>query len=742
MKKILSFALSLLLVVCGILPVFVANTEAAEPTMLAASGRTLPGEYKDGLNFIDFVDANPTLTPPSGNTPGDYMTYNNMYGNSVGVFNGKKFAATFTVDIPGIYNFCFQNWIRSHHTWNYIQPNGTTKYPHPGTVQIDDGEEYTISANAVLAAGEPTFNGGYYFEGLSVELTAGTHTIYISGKQPNGANPYFMSAHWYMAERTGYSAEMPFDDAITVTTVDTAGTSAPATIEFSLPYSGTYSVAAKVTNKSGNAGAFSLTLNNQMFNVYEIDDVSAGDTYYYLVTKGLKLDAGDHMAMLTSMGANTPDVVELVFASTALTGIYDATNPYPNATAVSFQAQYESNVQKNEDGSYNWYSWNTSDYKPSIGKAGIWLINPDYVYTAKFTPARSGKFALAMYLAHKRSGATANTGSFDITLSAGDEVIGEYSLTEFTGKIGSQMYYDLATGIRLEAGKEYTVAVKLNGTTDSTIVDFLYDAIVLDGVSPDNKPNIGFENAEVVALYNFRNDNPMQNASGSYQYYWWNPSDFKGTLPGKYGVSFNSDYVYNSKFTATENGKYSFSVFLANNYGNTPTVSGFEITISNDDGVIGTYTVTEVTPGAVGSKINYHFADDVALEAGKTYTIGVRRTGGTASTVVEFRYAKTEDVQKAIEDANKEDVPEGDLEFPAGIMIPLPGMMGTMNQNPEVLGQPMLKPINPIPDTSAPNTDASAELVAPPQPFFDTKAPAAPNMPGQHLFVPARPFIK
>ncbi|MBQ8747961.1 MAG: hypothetical protein IJZ08_08880 [Clostridia bacterium] len=738
MKKILAFTLSVLLVVCGVLPAFVANTAAAEPTTLAAAGRTLPAEYVGGgtVHFKDFVKNNSNLAGPNGNTPGDYMVYETMYGDSVGVFNNKKFAATFYVDVPGVYSFCFQNWIRSDDTWNYIQADGTTKYPHPGTVQIDDGEAYTISANAVLAAGESKFNGGYYFDGLLVELTAGYHTIYISGKMANGANPYFMDAYWYCAERTGYYEDMPYVDAIDVTEVDLTETKIPGTFKVSVPYSGSYSVAALIQKTTESAGALTLSIDDTKFYLYELEDVEAGKTLYYDVAAGVELTAGEHTVTVGRYGAKEMPTVEgLVFATTSLSGITE-TNPYKTASVVNFQSQYLKNTQSDADG-FNWYSWNTNDYKPSIGKAGIWIVDPSYTYTATFTPIAGGTYSLAMFLAHRTSTTSVKTSAFTVTISAGEEIIGEYTFTEFEGSVNSKLYYELAKGVRLEKDVEYTVAVQQAGATDSTIVDLLLAPDSMDGISHgNNNVNVGFENADIVKTYAFAEENTQVNPNGGYFYYWWNPSDFKGTLPGKYGVWLCSDYVYTVKYTPSESGAYSISAFLANNFMNAASVSGFNVKVSDADGIVGAYVIKEMASSDVGSQIYYHFADNVELEAGTEYTIAFSRTGATNSTVVEIHFELTSVVEKAIEESKKDDiVVDGAAdEIPVGAINPLPGV-GVAG---EAENQPNMSVINPLPtvdeNMNAPGMpEAEADSTTPPQPYGDAQLPAAPGGFGAHF---------
>ncbi len=740
MKKILAFTLSVLLVVCGVLPAFVANTTAADAGMLVAAGHSLPSEYVGGgsAHFQDYVKDNGNLTPPSGNTPGDYMLYNSQYGDAVGVFNNKKFAVKFYVDVPGVYSFCFKNWIRSDDTWGYLQPDGTTKYPHPGTVQIDDGDTYTISANAVLAAGESRFNGGYYFEGLLVELSAGYHTIYISGSQPNGANPYFMDVYWYCAERTGYYEDMPYGDALAVTEIDLTEAKIPGTMTLDVPYNGTYSVAALVKKTTESAGAMTFTIDDTRYYLYELEDVEAGKSLYYDIAAGVELTAGEHTVTIGRYGAmELPTVEELVLAATDLTGISE-TNPYPKATAVNFQSQYLQNTQSDADG-YNWYSWNTNDYKPSIGKAGILMNDPSYTYTAKFTPSAGGTYTLAMYLAHRTDKQTVRTTTFTVTVTAGEETVGTYIFTEFTGSVNSQRYYDLASGVRLEAGTEYTIAVQVASITDSTFVDFLYNAETLDGISEgNNNVNIGFENADIVKTYDFCDENPLQNNSGKYNYYVWYSGDYKGVLPNKQGIYLNSlDFTYNVKYTPAESGEYSIAAFLADvNHQFAVTASGFTVTVSDADGVIGTYTITELTPAKRGSQIYYHFADGVALEAGVEYTIGISKTAATSSTVVEFHFELTSVVEKAIEDSKKEDVVVDGAadEIPVGVINPLPGV-GCAG---EAENQPNMSVINPLPtvdeNMNAPGLpEAEADSATPPQPYGDAQLPAVPGGFGAHF---------
>ncbi len=89
------------------------------------------------------------------------------------------------------------------------------------------------------------------------------------------------------------------------------------------------------------------------------------------------------------------------------------------------------------------------------------------------------------------------------------------------------------------------------------------------------------------------------------------------------------------------------------------------------------------------------------------------------------------------------------LDFPAGVMIPLPGAFGTTNPDPEILGQPMLKPINPLPDTDGEKADDTVEIdgetyVTPSlQPILPLKPGIViPGAQGSHMFMPSAPSVK
>ena len=752
MKKFLAFTLSVLLVVCGVLPAFVANTAAADQTTLGGLGRTLPAEYADGnsLHFQDFAKDNAGL---------NFNIHEDAYGDSIGPLSGTVYTAKFYADVPGVYEFCFANWVRSDDTWNYVQADGTTRYPHAGTVRIDDGETYVVSNNTVLAAGESPFDGIYYHGNLVVELTAGEHTINIAPASFgmsgfNGAEPHFIDAYWYCAKRTGFYEEMPYGDALAVTEIDLTETKIPGTFKIGVPYNGTYSLAALIKKTTESAGALSFAIDDTRYYVYEIDGVKAGKSLYYDIAAGVELTAGEHTVTIGRYGAEElPTVEGLVLAATTLTGMSD-TNPYPKATAVNFQAQYMSNTQSDADGD-NWYSWNTNDYKPSIGKAGIWIIDPTYTYTATFTPAAGGEYSLAMYLAHRTSTTSVQTTSFTVTVSAGKETVGEYTFTEFTGQVNSQRYYDLAQGVRLEAGTEYTIAVQQAGETDSTIVDFLYNAETLDGISfGTNNPNVGFENATTLRFEDFMNssnadgDNFWQTNS-NFNYFIWAPHELSAngqfSAVDAHGMWMQNDtFAFNLKFTPDEDGEYSFSAFIPNKTTNTngkdpltSTVAGaFEVVLSDATGEIGTYTVTELQPAEVGSRIHYHFADGVALEAGTEYTISFRRTALTDSALVSCSYELTSVVEKAIEDSKKEDiVVDGDAdEIPVGVINPLPGVGGAGAAE----NQPNMSVINPLPivdeNMNAPGMpEAEADSTTPPQPYGDAQLPAVPGGFGAHF---------
>lgn len=734
MKKILAFTLSVLLVVCGVLPAFVANTAAADQTTLGGLGRTLPAEYTDGdsLHFMDFTKDNAGLV---------YDAHEGTYGDSIGPLGGTVYAAEFYVAVSGIYKFCFANWVQKRETFAGFNKDGTLQYPHAGYVQIDDSEKYLITNETVRTSGESAFDGLYYHGGLEVELSAGYHTINISAATFGSSNircaePAFVDAHWYCAERTGYYEDMPYVDAIDVTEVDLTETKIPGTFKVSVPYSGSYSVAALIQKTTESAGALTLSIDDTKFYLYEIDDAEAGKSLYYDVAAGVELTAGEHTVTVGRYGAKEMPTVEgLVFATTSLSGITE-TNPYKTASVVNFQSQYLKNTQSDDDG-FNWYSWNTNDYKPSIGKAGIWIIDPSYTYTATFTPIAGGTYSLAMFLAHRTSTTSVKTSAFTVTVSAGEEIIGEYTFTEFEGSVNSKLYYELAKGVRLEKDVEYTVAVRVDGATDSTIVDLLLAPDSMDGISHgNNNVNVGFENADIVKTHDFAGDHTQAKPEGGYNYFWWNPSDFKGTLPGKYGVWLSTDYVYTVKYTPSESGAYSISAFLANNFMNAAVVSGFNVKVSDADGIVGAYVIKEMASSDVGSQIYYHFADNVELEAGTEYTIAFSRTGATNSTVVEIHFELTSVVEKAIEESKKDDiVVDGAAdEIPVGAINPLPGV----GNAGEAENQPNMSVINPLPtvdeNMNAPGMpEAEADSTTPPQPYGDAQLPAAPGGFGAHF---------
>lgn len=725
MKKVLSLVLSLALVVCGMIPTFTPNVSAADAT-LAAAGASLPSEFAGAtaISFIDHVSENGDLTPPSGNTPGDYTTYPNAYGPSVGVFNGAKFAVSFYVPYAGVYEFCIKNYVRDD-VWK------NQDWAHYGTVQIDDGVKYLVSDMTVYESGVSAVNGGYHFTGLSVELSAGTHTMYLSGNLPNGLNPYFMGAYYYCSARTGVYEELPETECIVGDSYSIG--SVPSTEEMYVPTDGIYDVYA-LAHAGSEAGGFSVKLGETQYFIYEMEGLEAGESRYYEVARGVELSAGDRISVGKITGV-TPDVTEVFLLMTDYVGITEEM-PFPEAKATIAVKASANGVDNASAGGNTWFNFGVNDSGSDQGG-----IRPQGTYSYKFNVEipSDGTFSIAAYIDHLYKG--------DLNVKFNGKT---YTIDPID--VSGMRYYVLDENVTLKAGTYTAEISRADGNTAALFHSLILSADALDGIS--DKVLVGFENASVISITDYvTNDyldadgnkvNPMQDENGGYNYYHWAGGDYQNTLPNKKGAMLNKNgheiYV---PLTVAEDGEYSLAIFLANGYRNA-TSAAFNVTVTDADGeAVGTFTVNELA-GSVGSKLYYQFADNVALTAGVEYKVAISRTGATDSTLVEILTELTSVVDAAKEAAKPDDEPTVGAVGGAyvGAILMLPNMNETSES--DALGQPQLVVINPVAapaEVPAVSEKKDGTPDAPKQPYVPNPAPAAPNQHGSHPTVPARPAL-
>ncbi len=150
----------------------------------------------------------------------------------------------------------------------------------------------------------------------------------------------------------------------------------------------------------------------------------------------------------------------------------------------------------------------------------------------------------------------------------------------------------------------------------------------------------------------------------------WNSSDF--TAGGQFEpLGANTIWLYNDQNTFTiefmpvEDGAYSFVLYLANKTtqgnGKDPLPStvagGYTVTVADEDGTaVGTYTVTEVQPAELGSRLYYRFADGVELKADVNYTATFALAQKTDSCLVDFYFG----IPGADDAADDTDAPAAD----------------------------------------------------------------------------------
>ncbi len=153
----------------------------------------------------------------------------------------------------------------------------------------------------------------------------------------------------------------------------------------------------------------------------------------------------------------------------------------------------------------------------------------------------------------------------------------------------------------------------------------------------------------------------------------WNSNDF--TAGGQFEpLGANTIWLYDETKTFTiefmpyEDGAYSFVLYLANKTtqgnGKDPLPStvagGYSITVADEDGTtVGTYTVTEVQPAELGSRLYYSFADGVELKADVNYTATFKLTAKTDSCLVDF-YFGIPGADDGAGDAEDTDAPAAD----------------------------------------------------------------------------------
>ncbi len=705
-------------------------------TTLAAAGKDLPSAFASAtrLHFLDYVADNRDLTPPSGNTPGDYITYPDSYGGAVGVFNGAKYAVTFYVPSAGVYEFCIKNYVRSDDTWgsgNYDPATNTTKYPHPGTVQIDDGIVYTVTAQALLDINAPVHNGPYHFTGMRVELTAGTHTLYLSGNKGNGANPYFISAYYYCAERTDVYEDIPLtgEDVIDATDCPVDGVNAPASITVS--NNGIFNIYATV-HAGSEPSIFTVKIGDKMYTVYEMDGLAAGTTRIYEIARGVELSAGTHTVSIGQLGGVTPDVTELYFLMTDYAGVTEE-HPFPDATAtIQTKASTAGSGLNEAAGGSTWYNFGVNDSGSDQGG-----IRPQGSYTYKFNVEvpSDGTFSIAAYIDH------AWTGALNLKFNGKTYTINPIDVT-------GMRYYVLDESVALEAGTYTAELSRADGTTSALFNSLILSADEIDGIS-DTTP-VGFENGTVVHIQS--QIGSSANAGGSF--FTWGGNEFAmGGYPalGKNAVWLvSTEFEYSVTFTPAETDAYSLALYLANRTNTNghgagsvllpnPRAGAFVLTLKDAAGtVIGTYELEELAP-KLGSRLYYTFAEDVALEAGAEYTLGIPMSVATDSTLVDVLFEKTS-VVEAAKEAAKEDEESGAGGIPVAVIIPAPNM--NITDASDALGQPHLNVINPIAapaESVVADGEKSGNAPAPKQPHVPANKPAAPSKPGNHYATPARP---
>ncbi len=100
-----------------------------------------------------------------------------------------EFAIDFTVPEDGTYHFCVGAYVRGDDAWAE-----NANWKHASSVRIDDGEVFSVNEDDLTNLGKNTVN---YFLGMSAELTAGTHTLYLIADKQLGLNAYFKSLHYY-----------------------------------------------------------------------------------------------------------------------------------------------------------------------------------------------------------------------------------------------------------------------------------------------------------------------------------------------------------------------------------------------------------------------------------------------------------------------------------------------------------------------------------------------------------------
>lgn len=187
MKKLFAIALSVLMIVCAIVPALAATHTTKDGLTIESlvPNAELPEEFVEAGELVplDYTDDNANLVAGT-----DYHTYaeDHLYGPAVSVVPGVKYAMTFTVEEAGTYEFCVAHYVRGDDV--------KAGYPHASSVQIDDGELYSVNEDDLDAL---TLSAVNYYTGLSVELTAGEHTFYLVGDQSNGINVYFQNVYYY-----------------------------------------------------------------------------------------------------------------------------------------------------------------------------------------------------------------------------------------------------------------------------------------------------------------------------------------------------------------------------------------------------------------------------------------------------------------------------------------------------------------------------------------------------------------
>ena len=683
MKKLLALVLCLSMVFSAILPVFAAD-ETEDYIMSLTDNNTAftIGNPATTVYLMDYLDNQTGLTNFTGKTAsnlkagyswaqgGMYLTF---YGYDA-LWANVSYQAPFTIAEDGYYSFAFLG----------DGGNGTNAVSYI-PVSIDDGPTYKV---------EMTNYAGYgrsYYGMEHVWLEAGQHVFHVKRNTGSNNTQYYYGFKYvkegYLQEE--FTLPSQFNNAEFVAAADRVAVDNPAittytinqgtqwpifdgtvylensstryAFKFNAPVSGHYEIAFRMIGDGDTERMFPrITVDGTSF-VYSL--LPSGDGIFpeYAYYTGISMDLleGEHTLYITpnshtayfqgfyvACTEEKPNM-EFDFTKNALATTPVMSEAFANAATVTEYKFYEDDVVAANiaNGLVKVVDDNTGcdfgvERYADYNRYDAVTMFPwsKKAYTVEFTVPQDGwyEFRYDFISDNNTRGAYLQIDGGDIYYAALAEPwpnpVSVYGMKAklTAGSHTFKLYSDFGGSCAYSQGFAF---VKLEDTAGTSNM---------------------FIGANTIAFYDHHetSGNVMTPDGGNtYNYYIWNPSDYKGSMPGRYGVMSTGTYEYKITFTPVASGLYDLGAFLVHNHYATNRAAAYNVTLRDSSGIVDAFMLKEI-PSSYGSKLYYKFAEDVELRAGVTYTIGFAREGVSDSTLVDFYYKQTGNI-------GSETLPEG-----------------------------------------------------------------------------------